>query len=75
MQRSFLSSWVLIAYWFSLDAGFAPLVVAGVPLVGPAVHKRIAAQTAALPRPGLVVLGAVALGLDGPAIPVVFVTA
>ena len=51
------------------------LVAAAAPAVFTGFGTAVAAQTAALPRPGLVVLGAIALGLDGPAIPVVFVTA
>ena len=51
------------------------LVAAAAPAVFTGFGTAVAAQTAALSRPGLVVLGAIALGLDGPAIPVVFVTA
>ena len=51
------------------------LVAAAAPAVFTGFGTAVAAQTAALPRPGLVVLGAIALGLPGPAIPVVFVTA
>ena len=50
-------------------------VLAAAPAVFTGFGTAVAAQTAALPRPGLVVLGAIALGLPGPAIPVVFVTA
>ena len=51
------------------------LVAAAAPAVFTGFGTAVAAQTAAIPRPGLVVLGAIALGLHGPAIPVVFVTA
>ena len=51
------------------------LVAAAAPAVFTGFGTAVAAQTAAIPRPGLVVLGAIALGLPGPAIPVVFVTA
>ena len=51
------------------------LVAAAAPAVFTGFGTAVAAQTAAVPRPGLVVLGAIALGLPGPAIPVVFVTA
>ena len=51
------------------------LVAAAAPAVFTGFGTAVAAQTAALPRPGLVVLGAIALGLDGTSIPVVFVTA
>ena len=49
-------------------------VLAAAPAVFTGFGTAVAAQTAALPRPGLVVLGAIALGLPGPTIPVVFVT-
>ena len=52
-----------------------PVLVAAAPAVFTGFGTAVAAQTAALPRPGLVVLGAIALGLDGTSIPVVFVTA
>ena len=51
------------------------VAAAAAPAVFTGFGTAVAAQTAALPRPGLVVLGAIALGLPGPAIPVVFVTA
>ena len=51
------------------------VAAAAAPAVFTGFGTAVAAQTAAFPRPGLVVLGAIALGLDGPAIPVVFVTA
>ena len=52
------------------------VLVAAAPAVFTGFGTAVAAQTAAaLPRPGLVVLGAIALGLDGTSIPVVFVTA
>ena len=51
------------------------LVAAAAPAVFTGFGTAVAAQTAALSRSGLGVLGAIALGLDGPAIPVVFVTA
>ena len=49
-------------------------VLAAAPAVFTGFGTAVAAKTAALPRPGLVVLGAIALGLPGPTIPVVFVT-
>ena len=51
------------------------VLVATAPAVFTGFGTAVTAQTAALPRPGLVVLGAIALGLDGTSIPVVFVTA
>ena len=52
------------------------VAAAAAPAVFTGFGTAVAAQTAsALPRPGLVVLGAIALGLDGTSIPVVFVTA
>ena len=50
-------------------------VLAAAPAVFTGFGTAVAAQTAALSRPGLVVLGAIALGLHGTSIPVVFVTA
>ena len=50
-------------------------VLAAAPAVFTGFGTAVAAQTAAFPRPGLVVLGAIALGLHGTSIPVVFVTA
>ena len=55
---------------------FVLVTVAAAPAVFTGFGTAVAGQTAAaLPRPGLVVLGAIALGLHGTSIPVVFVTA
>ena len=72
---------MLLMYSTSTSTAILVLVVsvlvaaAAAPAVFTGFGTAVAAQTAALSRPGLVVLGAIALGLDGPAIPVVFVTA
>ena len=51
------------------------VAAAAAPAVFTGFGTAVAAQTAAVPRPGLVVLGAITLGLHGTSIPVVFVTA